>query len=92
MISFNIPNISPQSDTGILIHGHITVQAAADVTGYNIQYLRRFLRAGKLDVVKIGQTRLIDIESLETNLKRLENTTDRHSGLKKIKNVYKGKH
>ena len=92
MISINSTYNSPQSDTGILIHGHITVQAAAELTGYNIQYLRRLLRAGKLDGVKIDQTRLIDIESLETNLKRLENTTDRHSGLKKIKGVYKGKH
>jgi hypothetical protein len=37
MASFNTPNISTQSHTGILIKGHVTVQAAADVTGYNIQ-------------------------------------------------------
>ena len=49
MISFNTPNNSKQLHTGILINGHVTVQAAADVTGYNIQYLRRMLRSGVLE-------------------------------------------
>jgi hypothetical protein len=39
MISFNAPKKSKQSHTGILFNGHVTVQAATDVTGYNIQYL-----------------------------------------------------
>jgi hypothetical protein len=39
MISFNSPSISQQSNTGVLIYQHITVQAVADTTGYNIQYL-----------------------------------------------------
>jgi hypothetical protein len=54
MISFNTPNNSKQSHTGILINGHVTVQAAAEVTGYNIQYLRRMLRSGVLKGVKSG--------------------------------------
>ena len=37
-----------------VIHNHITVQEAAEVTGYNTQYLRRLLRAGKLEAIKIG--------------------------------------
>jgi len=37
------------------------VQAAAEATGYNIQYLRRLLRSGKLEGIKIGQMLLIDI-------------------------------
>jgi hypothetical protein len=53
MISFNSPNISQQSQTGILINRHITVQVAADVTGYNIQYLRRMLPSGTLEGIKI---------------------------------------
>ena len=55
MSSINSTNISQQSHTGFLINGHVTVQAAADVTGYNIQYLRRLLRSGKLEGIKIGQ-------------------------------------
>ena len=34
MISFNTPNISKQSHTGILINGHVTVQAAAEEVLY----------------------------------------------------------
>ena len=54
MISFN-DSISPlENSTGILIEKYISVQAAADVTGYNIQYLRRLLRSGTLEGIKIG--------------------------------------
>ena len=37
------------------------MQAAAEVTGYNIQYLRRLLRSGVLEGIKIGQMWLIEI-------------------------------
>jgi excisionase family DNA binding protein len=82
MITFNSPYISSESNKGILINRHLTVQAAADVTGYNIQYLRRLLRSGALEGVKIGQMWLIDIESLETYLEHVEQTTDRRCGPK----------
>jgi hypothetical protein len=36
MISFNSSSNSQQSNTGVLIHQHITVQAAADVKGIKI--------------------------------------------------------
>ena len=80
MISFNTLNDSKQSHTGILINGHVTVQAAADVTGYNIQYLRRMLRSGKLRGVKIGQLWLIEVQSLEMYLRHVESTSDRRCG------------
>jgi len=80
MISFNTPSISPQSNTGIFINQHITVQAAADVTGYNIQYLRRMLRSGALKGVKIGQMWLIEMDALEAYLKHIETTSDRRYG------------
>ncbi len=76
MISFNSQSISQQSTTGIFIYQHITVQTAAEVTGYNIQYLRRILRSGTLEGIKIGQMWLIDMESLEVYLQHLESTTD----------------
>lgn len=63
MISFNSTNISQQLHDGILVNQHITVQAAFEITGYNIQYLRRILRSGVLQGIKIGQMWLINIES-----------------------------
>ena len=80
MISFNSPNISKQSHTGILINRHVTVQAAADVTGYNIQYLRRMLRSGVLRGIKIGQLWLIEMQSLEMYLQHIESSSDRRCG------------
>ncbi len=80
MISINSPSNSQQSNTGILINQHITVQAAADATGYNIQYLRRLLRSGALEGIKIGQMWLIEMDALETYLKRAKNTSDRRCG------------
>jgi len=55
MISFNFPNLSLQSHTGILLEKHISVQPAADATGYNMQYLRQMLRSAMLEGVKTGQ-------------------------------------
>ena len=80
MISFNTLNNSKQSQSGLLINGHVTVQAAAEVTGYNIQYLRRLLRSGKLEGIKIGQLWLIEMQSLEMYLQQLESSSDRRCG------------
>jgi len=80
MISLNTPYISQQPHTEILINQHLTVQAAADVTGYNIQYLRRLLRSGTLEGCKIGQMWLIDMESLEAYLRHVESTSDHRCG------------
>ena len=56
------------------------MQAAAEVTGYNIKYLRRMLRSGAVKGSKISQMLLIETISLETYLKRGENTSDRRCG------------
>ena len=80
MISFNTSINSKQSNTGILINQHVTVQATADVTGYNIQYLRRLLRSGKLEGIKIGQIWLIEMQSLEKYLQHVESASDRRCG------------
>ena len=80
MISFNTPSIPQQTAKGIFINQYITVQAAANATGYNIQYLRRMLRSGALEGGKIGQMWLIEMEALETYLKRVESTSDRRCG------------
>jgi excisionase family DNA binding protein len=80
MSSFN-SNISPlQNSSGILLDKFITVQAAAEVTGYCSQYLRRLLRAGKLEGVKVGQVWLIKMSSLGAHLKHTETTGDLRYG------------
>jgi len=80
MVSFNTPSIPQQTSIGIFINRHITVQAAAAATGYNIQYLRRILRSGTLEGVKIGQMWLIEMEALESYLQHVETTSDRRCG------------
>ena len=63
-----------------VIQKHISVQSAADATGYSTQYLRRLLRAGTLEGIRIGQIWLIDLDALERYLERRENTSDRRCG------------
>ena len=61
MVSFN--RMSP-----FILNNHISVKAAAAFSGYSLQYLRRLLRTGKLDGLKVGQVWLIDKESLDNYL------------------------
>ena len=63
-----------------VIQKHISVQSAADATGYSTQYLRRLLRAGTLVGIKIGQIWLIDIDAFEQYLARTHTTSDRRFG------------
>ena len=83
MIAFNSQHISSESNKGILINGHIKVHAAADATGYNMQYLRRLLRSGKLEGIKIGQIWLIEMQSLEIYIEHVENTSDRRQAIER---------
>jgi excisionase family DNA binding protein len=83
MSSFNSNNSFLQNSAGILLDKFITVQAAAEVTGYCSQYLRRLLRNGKLEGVKVGQVWLIKMASLGTHLKHTENTGDHRCGPRK---------
>ena len=59
-----------------VIVNHISVQAATEIVGYNAQYLRRLLRTGKLDGVKVGQVWLIDLASLQTYFSCALNSID----------------
>ena len=79
MISL-ITQTTSQSTTTHIISNHITVNTAAEATGYNIQYLRRLLRSGKLEGIKIGQIWLIEMQSLEMYLQQVESTSDRRCG------------
>jgi excisionase family DNA binding protein len=74
-------NNSPDS---FFLKTHLTVQMAAEVSGYNAQYLRRLLRAGKLKGDKIGQIWLIRKESFEAFLLLGEGANDRRFGPKRV--------
>ena len=82
MISFKYSISHLDNSTEILVEKYISVQAAAELTGYNIQYLRRLLRSGKLEGIKIGQLWLIEMQSLEKYLQHLETTSDCRCGPK----------
>ena len=80
MILFKSDVLPTQTQTGILTENYLTVEAAARETGYNIQYLRRVLRAGRLEGVKIGQVWLIKLNSLENYLSKIEGRNDHRCG------------
>jgi hypothetical protein len=84
MISFNSPQHLFQNSNGIILEKYITVQAAVEVSGYNTQYLRRLLRAERLDRIKVGQMWLIKLESLKSYIERAGQVNDRRLGPRKM--------
>jgi excisionase family DNA binding protein len=64
----------------MVLEKHLSVRAAAETFGYNEQYLRRLLRSGQLQGVKIGQVWLIRLASLEAHLSRGYAAQDRRFG------------
>jgi excisionase family DNA binding protein len=74
MISLN-QTISPK-----ILNNHISVHAAALYSGYCLQYLRRLLRNGKLEGVKIGQLWLIDKSAIDLYLEQTQDATDQRFG------------
>ena len=63
----------------------VTIQAAAGATGYNLQYLRRLLRVGKITGIKLGQMWLIEFASLEAYLQLKTNSLDKRCGPKNFR-------
>ena len=72
--------------SGAIIARHLTVQAAADCSGYSIQYLRRLLRSGSLIGTKIGQVWLIELNAFENYIEQAEQRDDRRGGPRKPSN------
>jgi hypothetical protein len=65
---------------GTVLEKHLSVKASAAAFGFNEQYLRRLLRAGRLQGIKIGQVWLIRLTSLEAHLRRGQAAQDRRFG------------
>jgi excisionase family DNA binding protein len=73
MFSFSPQVKSPE----IVLEKHLSVKAAAEISGYSIQYVRRLLREGLLGGIKIGQVWLIKMASLDTYLQNGQMVKDR---------------
>jgi excisionase family DNA binding protein len=76
MFSIN-QEISPQ-----VLNNLISVQVAASYSGYSTQYLRRLLRNGKVEGIKIGQMWLVDMDALDFYLEQAYDATDHRFGPK----------
>ena len=72
----------PGSDILIVFNNCISLKGAAFHSGYNVQYLRRLLRDGRLVGMKLGQTWLIDKGTFETYLENAHQTSDKRFGPK----------
>jgi excisionase family DNA binding protein len=80
MFSFILQSDSPE----FVLEKHISVKAAAELSGYSIQYLRRLLRNDRLEGTKIGQVWLIKLASFESYLRHGQMLRDRRHGPRKL--------
>ena len=79
MFSYNPQYRSPE----VVLDKHISVKAAAECSGYSIQYLRRLLRNGRLEGTKIGQIWLIEMVAFDRYLRHGQMQRDRRCGPRK---------
>ena len=70
------------SPSPVVVNNHISVQAAAEISGYSPQYLRRLLRCRKLDGLKIGPIWLIDKASFDAYFASADKASDQLYGPK----------
>jgi excisionase family DNA binding protein len=70
----------PESINPIVFNNCISVKVAAFYSGYNVQYLRRLLRDGRLSGLKLGQAWLIDKFRFEAYLENANHTKDKLFG------------
>jgi len=65
-----------------VLNNHISVQVAAEYSGYSTQYLRRLLRNGKLEGIKIGQLWLVEKGSFDIYIEQAQDAPDQRFGPK----------
>ena len=61
----------------------LSVQEAAEKTGYHPEYLRRLIRQGKLDAEKLGAMYLIRADSLQRYVEAMKDVDDARAGPKR---------
>ena len=66
----------------VVLNNLLSVNAAADLSGYSLQYLRRLLRSGKLTGLKVGQVWLIELAAFEAYLENASKAVDLRFGPK----------
>jgi len=71
---------NPGSTNPIVFTNCISVKTAAFHSGYNVQYLRRMLRDGRLFGAKLGQIWLLDKRTFEAYLESAHQTNDKRFG------------
>ena len=59
---------------------YMPAQAAAEYSGYNLQYIRRLLNSGSVEGRKVGQVWLVKVSSLDSYLKSVRTSDDRRYG------------
>jgi excisionase family DNA binding protein len=64
----------------VVLNNHISVYAAAEFSGYSLQYLRRLLRYGKMSGIKIGQVWLIEKDAFLAYFENAIKESDRRFG------------
>ncbi len=64
MVLFDLHRQHP----GIILDDSVTAEAAAQLTGYNVQHIRRLALSGKLEAIHVGRAWLIKVSSLESYL------------------------
>jgi len=60
----------------LVVNNHISVKAAAEISGYSLQYIRRLLRMEKLAGLKLGQVWLIEKSAFEDYLENVTQAAD----------------
>ena len=69
----------------VLGEGLLTVKEASEMTGYNIEYLRRLIRKGEIDAYKVGTVYVIYADSLDRYVKRMRASTHHKAGPRSFK-------
>jgi excisionase family DNA binding protein len=57
-----------------------SIKEASQKTGYNEEYLRRLIRQGKVEAIKVGPAYLIRAESLEKYIAEMQDSEDARTG------------
>ena len=68
------------SHPGVINDSFITAEAASDLTGYNIQHVRRLAFSGRLEAIHVGRAWLIKVESLDAYLREVVGEGDGRFG------------
>jgi excisionase family DNA binding protein len=79
---FRPPQLGHQENQFKDLHLWMTTQEAAEYSGYDVQYVRRLARQGKIGAVKKGRDWWIDVEVFTAYLNTMLDSEDGRVGAK----------